>query len=654
MGYRILFLIIFMLSMFGFTARPTAAEAICFPDQPGVTVCLEDPFAPYWEANGGLPVLGYPITPGQSLPGSDGTSDMTVQWTERARLEHHPENAAPYTILLGRLGVERLAQLGRDPAQEGREAGPLPGCLWFEATGHNVCDQAAGQGFKTYWETHGLNIADLDAYHRSLQLFGLPLTAAQTETNVDGATVLTQWFERARFEWHPDNPEGFKVLLGLLGSEVYGAAPAPPRPPAGQSVFGVQISQGSVANTVDRLRDANISWVRYGNIFWSAIEATPGVRDWSQLALMEAEIQAISAAGATPIVIVAGTPTWAQQMPGKSCGPIRADALDEFASFMADLVTRYSGPPYNVRYWELGNEPDIDPSLVPGDAGMGCWGDQNDPYYGGGTYAEMLKQVYPAIKQANPDAQVMIGGLLLDCDPDNPPAGKDCKPARFFEGILRNGGGNAFDIVSYHAYAYWGPGDTTWDLAHPAWQARGGLLMGKLDFLRSVLNQYGVDKPIFMGEGGLLCYPSGTPCIELDPGFPTDQAIYAIHLYMRTWANGLLGATWYTFEGPGWRESGMLDATQSPRPAYQATQFMSNLLRGASYAGSLSDGTIEGYAFRTGQTTYRVYWTNSSATVELPLPAGTRAVYSYLGQPITPTGDSLTVGFEPVFIESTP
>ncbi|GIV97011.1 MAG: hypothetical protein KatS3mg057_1668 [Herpetosiphonaceae bacterium] len=31
--------------------------------------------------------------------------------------------------------------------------------------------------------------------------------------------MLTQWFERARFEYHPSNPDPYKVLLGLLGTE---------------------------------------------------------------------------------------------------------------------------------------------------------------------------------------------------------------------------------------------------------------------------------------------------------------------------------------------------------------------------------------------------------------------------------------------------
>ena len=39
----------------------------------------------------------------------------------------------------------------------------------------------------------------------------------------------------------------------------------------------------------------------------------------------------------------------------------------------------------------------------------------NDPYYGGGYYAEMLKIVYPQIKAADPEAQILIGGLLLFC-----------------------------------------------------------------------------------------------------------------------------------------------------------------------------------------------------------------------------------------------
>ncbi|HZG67583.1 MAG TPA: hypothetical protein VEZ12_12620, partial [Herpetosiphonaceae bacterium] len=59
----------------------------------------------------------------------------------------------------------------------------------------------------------------------SLALSGLPLTEARMETNAAGDTVLTQWFERARLEWHPNNPDPYKVLLGLLGVELRGHVP---------------------------------------------------------------------------------------------------------------------------------------------------------------------------------------------------------------------------------------------------------------------------------------------------------------------------------------------------------------------------------------------------------------------------------------------
>lgn len=647
MRRSILFLLIIVFGLLTIpagriVAHPGPRER-CFPEQPDIPACLEEPFLSYWERQGGLPVLGYPITGAQTEHNLDLQIDLTTQWTERNRLEIHPENLPPYDILLGRMGAERLAQLGRDPLAEQRESGPQPGCLWFEETGRNVCDQAQGQGFKTYWQSHGLELGDPGiSFRESLALFGLPLTTPQMETNSSGHTVLTQWFERARFEWHPHNPDQYKVLLGLLGNEVRGGSRL--APPA-LSIFGGEINRGRVAATAALARDARLSWVRYNGILWSQVEAIQGQRDWSRLAPVEAELKLLAEQGLTPLVVIRGTPTWAQAVPGSSCGPIRREALDDFASFVRDLVQRYSGPPYHVRYWELWNEPDIDYRLVNANSVFGCWGDETDPYYGGGTYAEMLKQVYPAVKQANPQAQVVLGGLLLDCDPTNPPAGQTCRPARFLEGVLRNGGGAAFDVLAYHGYAYWSPERRDWELSHPKWAHRGGVMLGKLDFLREVLRTYGIAKPILINEGGLLCSASCE-----NEALRQDQAGYVVRFYTRAWAHGLLGAVWYTFSGPGWREGGLLDQNQQARPAYSALQFIAGLLQGADYIGPLRNDTVEGYMFRRGITTYQVSWTNDGATVELPLPAGTNAVYTMFGERLA-LGNSLHVGFEPLILE---
>ena len=54
---------------------------------------------------------------------------------------------------------------------------------------------------------------------------------------------------------------------------------------------------------------------------------------------------------------------------------------------------------------------------------------------------------------------MLIGGLLLDCDPGPNPnicaeLGKNDRPPKYLEGILRNGGGNYFDGVAFHAYDF--------------------------------------------------------------------------------------------------------------------------------------------------------------------------------------------------------
>jgi hypothetical protein len=69
---------------------------------------------------------------------------------------------------------------------------------WFSETGCYV-----GGAFWAYWRERG-----------GLPIFGYPLTSERQE---GGMTV--QYFERAVFEWHPDNPEPYKVLLRRLGAE---------------------------------------------------------------------------------------------------------------------------------------------------------------------------------------------------------------------------------------------------------------------------------------------------------------------------------------------------------------------------------------------------------------------------------------------------
>ena len=60
--------------------------------------------------------------------------------------------------------------------------------------------------FLDYWQANG-----------GLAQFGYPLTSEQPELLEDGRTYTVQYFERARFEYHPENPPPYDVLLGQFG-----------------------------------------------------------------------------------------------------------------------------------------------------------------------------------------------------------------------------------------------------------------------------------------------------------------------------------------------------------------------------------------------------------------------------------------------------
>ncbi|MEP7358354.1 MAG: hypothetical protein ABI847_13995, partial [Anaerolineales bacterium] len=219
-----------------------------------------------------------------------------------------------------------------------------------------------------------------------------------------------------------------------------------------QPIFGVQMNEIAVNHGLTLVVAGHSNWVRAAGVNWAAVETSEGVYNWAVLAPNEAQWKRASAAGLRPLVVVGTTPPWARMAVDKACGAIRPDKLAAFGNFMFELVKRYSPPPYNLKYWEIWNEPDVDPAGFPGDNTFGCWGDHNDDYFGGGYFGQMLQVIYPRIKAADPSAQVAVGGLLLDCDPNNPPAGKDCKSAKFFEGILRQVGGAYFDGVGVHGY----------------------------------------------------------------------------------------------------------------------------------------------------------------------------------------------------------
>lgn len=178
-------------------------------------------FLDFWDRHGGIPLFGYPVSGVWTEEDGQTGEHVQVQYLERAQFEYHIAlRGTPYEVQLGRVGYEEAYARGLLDTEAFR---PLPAdtgsdahCEFMPATGHRLCG-----GFRAYWHANGLDLGDPGiSFRESLALFGYPIS----EEYVDPETgLVTQWFERARFEWHPGAwPERFDVLQGRVGAEVVG------------------------------------------------------------------------------------------------------------------------------------------------------------------------------------------------------------------------------------------------------------------------------------------------------------------------------------------------------------------------------------------------------------------------------------------------
>jgi hypothetical protein len=149
-------------------------------------------FRDFWDKNGGLPNFGYPLTEEYIDP----ASKHVFQYFERARFER--AGADGTQVELANLGL--VAAAGRQfPRQK-----PIQNTAqrrFFPQT-----SQILQYGFKTVWEGRG-----------GQAIFGLPISSELSEKLTDGTTHTVQYFEKVRFEYHPNLPDGQRVVISSLG-----------------------------------------------------------------------------------------------------------------------------------------------------------------------------------------------------------------------------------------------------------------------------------------------------------------------------------------------------------------------------------------------------------------------------------------------------
>ena len=197
-------LALLMLAAFGLggvASLPTVAQSGCSNfEATGQEVCFD--FLDYWREHGGLAQQGYPITGRlQEISPTDGKEYM-VQYFERAVFELHTENEPANRVLLSLLGA--FAYRDRYPnGATGQQPNNEAGSRLFQETGKRL-----GGRFLAYWQEHG-----------GLAQQGYPISDEFVEkSGLDGKEYRVQYFERAVFEYHPENQPPYDVLLSQLGT----------------------------------------------------------------------------------------------------------------------------------------------------------------------------------------------------------------------------------------------------------------------------------------------------------------------------------------------------------------------------------------------------------------------------------------------------
>lgn len=240
---------ILLLGLLLWPANPTAAAPAAAPvpvsgfahyEQTGHNVSFE--LKRFYDAHGGPDVFGFPLT--EAFKDASG---VTLQYFEKARVELRSD--AP--------GGVQLATLGRDFSQGRQDTPFLPivggastgEVLYFPESMHTL-----GGAFRWFWESHG-----------GLPVFGFPLSEEFQEVDPStGQSVLVQYFERARFEYHADHPNSpYDVTLSNLGwlslhqrpDAAVLSTPATPIKLLGQATTGFPTSASEREHNIKRAAD---------------------------------------------------------------------------------------------------------------------------------------------------------------------------------------------------------------------------------------------------------------------------------------------------------------------------------------------------------------------------------------------------------------
>ena len=261
------------------------------------------------------------------------------------------------------------------------------------------------------------------------------------------------------------------------------------------------------------------------------------------------------------IVRVSNPPEWTRAA-GNEIGPYAPpDDDQDFADFVAALVTRYKG---RIRYYQLWNEPNIYPE----------WGDYAiSPE----EYTELLCTAAAAARAADPEVVIINGALAstIVLQPDAPPPGNALNDFLYLQRMYDAGAKDCFDIVAMQGYGLWsGPTDRRMNPRV--------LNFSRPLFMRDLMVANGdAHKAIWISEMNWNAVPDEVPDKRFGQVTEEQQARYLPMAYQRLqeeWPWLGVANTWY-FKRPDyqWRDEQkpeyyfrLVEPDLTPLPVYES------------------------------------------------------------------------------------
>ena len=426
-----------------------------------------------------------------------------------------------------------------------------------------------------------------------------------------------------------------------------GSTPAPVVSPPLIEAFGLAVPHLTHAREVDIMarKDVGVSWVRR-DISWKQVEPTVGSFDFSNA---DAVIDAELAMGIQVLAILDyGHPEYTANSGGNSHYP--PDDLNDYGTYVRETVTHFSN---RIHVWEIWNEPNFSTFWLP----------NPDPV----AYGNLVKVAIQEIQEADPNAQIMLGGMLGNLDP----LSYGGQTWGFLEAVLAAHPGllDDIDILSIHPY--------TW------------LQYVEPEVISSVVNSYQIGFAEMIQECRSIASLAGFPNMPIwatEMGWHTaiqatitfgvseeQQADLWVRSSILAIANGVEKVFPYTYsDGSGDltdKEShfgmvqylanpGSSTLPHDPKPAYYAYQTMTGMLSQCGFDKDLRDEmsllpTTYAYRFNVtgGDKKIIVAWSIVSLPGILNLGAVPQQVLSITGNGLPVISSLITIGTSPVFIE---